>query len=406
MYLLAILILSTLASALTTTPALSQPQPTVVNAGVSYEFLTRWDIAKLNHILNHDSPQFSATATTYTPARNAVKLYRVTYTTVVPELGNKPTIATGLIAIPDVNSSEFPLVSYQHGTVYGKEHVPSFPDQSPETQLMIAQFAGQGYILIGADYFGLGRSNEPEGYMVKQSHQQATFDMLKASTEILTSLGIKFNQLFLSGWSQGGFVTLSMLEKLQQNDISVTASATASAPTDVFAVLNGFLSFPRQNDADWITTLFILSAFSFEHYYSIPGLARSLINDEFYDISRRAYERQPIDVNKIPTNLNQLIRPEYFNTQYFAESVYGRLVAKTHAYRWVIKSPVRFYYGESDEAIRTEIGLLPMYYQQAIGNTSTQAISTGATSHRGTFAVAVPQWKQWFDSMLNTAQKQ
>ena len=48
------------------------------------------------------------------------------------------------------------MISYQHGTVYGKQEVPSFPDQSPETQLMIAQFAGQGYIVIGADYFGMG----------------------------------------------------------------------------------------------------------------------------------------------------------------------------------------------------------------------------------------------------------
>jgi len=27
-----------------------------------------------------------------------------------------------------------------------------------------------------------------------------------------------------------------------------------------------------------------------------------------------------------------------------------------------------------------------------------EAISTGPTSHRGTFATAVPLWKVWFDS--------
>ncbi|SJM34955.1 conserved hypothetical protein [Mesorhizobium delmotii] len=110
---------------------------------------------------------------TYSPARNAVRLYRVTYSSIVPERGNKPTTATGLIAVPDRDGTSFPMISYQHGTAYGKQEVPSFPDQSPETQLMIAQFAGQGYVLVGADYFGLGDSDEPEGYLVKGSHQQA-----------------------------------------------------------------------------------------------------------------------------------------------------------------------------------------------------------------------------------------
>ena len=26
-----------------------------------------------------------------------------------------------------------------------------------------------------------------------------------------------------------------------------------------------------------------------------------------------------------------------------------------------------------------------------------EAVSTGPTTHRGTFATAVPQWKSWFD---------
>ena len=226
---------------------------------------------------------------TYSPARNAVRLYRVTYSSVVPERGNKPTTATGLLAIPESTGTYFPMVSYQHGTVYGKQEVPSFPEQSPETQVMIAQFAGQGYVLIGADYFGMGISNEPEGYMVKGSHQQATYDMLIASRAVLDHMKIGSSKLFLAGWSQGGFVTMAFLEKLESAGVTVQAAATASAPVDVFVALSGFLNFPRKNDASWVATLFILSSFSFENYYGDPGLARSLLNDEYYEVSRKAY---------------------------------------------------------------------------------------------------------------------
>lgn len=382
------------------TPALAQDKgPIQVASGVSYEFLARWDVKKLNQILQTDTPAFTGVKIAYSPAQSAVNLYRVTYNSVIPERGNLPTTASGLLAVPEGAANGLPMLSYQHGTVYGKQQVPSFPDQSPETQLAIAQFAGQGYVVIGADYFGMGTSDDDEGYVVKASHQQACFDMLVASRVVLDHLNLTAGDLFLAGWSQGGFVTMAFLERLEQAHVEVKAAATASAPVDVFVALNGFLSFPRPIDASWVNTLFILSAFSFEHYYGVPGLARSLINDEYYEVSRKAYEREPFDPADIPTDLHKLIRAEYFDPQFFADSAYGRLVAATQAYRWVIATPVRNYYGETDEVISIGLGQLAMTYQKAIGNQQVEAISTGKTSHRGTFGTAVPQWKDWFDAL-------
>ena len=396
------LVLMAICSAMGLIPVTSLAQDrgqVTVAADIKYEFLARWDIERLNRILQVDTPRFAGIPVTYTPARNAVRLYRITYPSVIPERGNRPTVATGLIAIPDTAAARFPMVSYQHGTVYGKREVPSFPEQSPETQLMIAQFAGQGYVLIGADYFGMGLSDEPEGYMVKGSHQQATYDMLVASRAVLAHMKQESGDLFLAGWSQGGFVTMAFLEKLEGANVDVNAAVTASAPVDMFVPLNGFLNFPRKNDAPWVTTLFILSSFAFENYYGIPGLAKSLISEPYYEVSRKAYEKQPVNAADIPTDLRKMIRPEYFNPDFFAASVYGKLAASTQAYRWVVRTPLRNFYGENDEVISVGLGQLAMHYQRAIGNQRVEAISTGDTTHRGTFARAVPQWKTWFDSL-------
>lgn len=386
--------------ALMSPASLRADEPVInVSSGISYQLIGRWDVDKLNQILTKDTPAFAGITETYTPATNPVRLYRVTYPSVIPERDSRPTVATGLIAVPEITQTALPLVSYQHGTVYGRQEVPSYPDQSPETQLMIAQFAGQGYLLIGADYFGMGSSTEPEGYMVKASHQQATTDMLTASREVIADMKLSDTGLYLAGWSQGGFVTMAMLEKLERDGVPVKATATASAPLDVFAALNGFLNFPRKNDAVWVNSLFILSSFSFENYYGIPGLARSLFTDGTYELARKAYVREPVDPAAIPTDLKKLIRPEYFDAQYFAASAYGRLIAETQSYRWVIKTPVRNYYGDTDEAITVGVAKMAQNYQSAMGagNPMAEAVSTGNTSHRGTFARAVPQWKIWFD---------
>ena len=381
-------------------PARAQQDGAVaVTGGVSYEYLETWDVDRLNAVLTTQIPDFAKITVAYSPARNGARLYRVTYPSVIPERGNRPTVTTGLLAVPDLPGTSFPMVSYQHGTVYGKQEVPSFIAQSPETALMVAQFAGQGYIVVGADYFGLGLSTEPEGYMVKASQQQATADLLAASRSVLEVMKLSSPKLFLAGWSQGGFVTMALLEKLEADGIAVNAAATASAPVDVYVALSGFLDFPRPLDATWVMSLFILSAFSYENYYGLPGLARALIADEYYEVTRKAYAREAFNVADIPTDITKLIRPAYFDPQYFANSAYGRIALATNAYRWVIKTPVRNYYGETDEVISTGLGQLAQSYQRAMGagNMQVEAISTGKTTHRGTFATAVPQWKAWFD---------
>jgi len=368
--------------------------------GATYTLLGRYDIDRLNSILTTELVAFTSFPITYPPARNAVKLYRVAYPSVIPERGNKPTTASGLIAIPETGAHMMPMISYQHGTVYGKQDVPSFPEKSMETRLMIAQFAGQGYVVIAADYFGMGLSTEPEGYIVKASHQQASLDLYFAAQAVLAREHIQMTDFFISGWSEGGFATMAFLETLERVGIRVRAAATASAPCDALVMLNGLLAFPRKIDASWVTIVFILSGFSFEEYYGIPGLAHALFTPAQYDIACKLYRKEPIKESEFPTNLHTLIRAEYFNPQYLAETAYGRLLKETQAYRWVIRTPVRNYFGENDEVVSIGLGKLPMTYQQSIGNTNVEAVSAGPTAnHRGTFVYSVAEQKKWFDAL-------
>jgi pimeloyl-ACP methyl ester carboxylesterase len=372
-----------------------------VTSDVSYQYIGTYDVAKLNTILNKEVPEIIETKINYSAPKNAVKLYRVEYKSVVPEQNNRPTLASGLIAIPATGAKRMPMVSYQHGTIYGDMGVPSTPDNSWETQLMIAQFASQGYIVIGADYFGLGISKEKDSYIVLNSQIQASYDMYEAAKNIIAKEGISISDFFISGWSQGGVITMAFLERLEEYGVKVKAAGTAAAQCDGFVMVNGFLSHPREIDANWVTTMFILTAFSFEEYYQIPGLAKGVFTDEQYETAKRVYMKDTtLEFKDFPLDLRKLIRPEYFDPAYFKKSAYGKLLQEMHPYRWDIKTPVHMYYGDIDQCLTIDLARLPYNWQKAIGNDKLEVFSVGPdATHRITYGRAVSEWKKWFDEM-------
>jgi pimeloyl-ACP methyl ester carboxylesterase len=384
-------------------PAIAQDKAAVqVSPDVQYQYLGTFDTATMSDILNEEVPRILGDKVAYTAPRNAVKLYRVVYNSVVPEQENRPTVASGILAIPATGAPTMPLISYQHGTLYGDMAPPSDHLRSFESRLMISQFASQGYVVIGADYFGFGASREKDSYIVVNSQVQASYDMYRAALVVLEKEGISINRFFTAGWSQGGVITMAFLERLETLGVPVTAVGTAAAQCDAFVMVNGFLSHPRPIDAGWVTTMFILTAFAFEEYYRIPGLARGLFNDEQYELARRVYLKDPsVQESDFPLDLRKLIRPEYFDPPYFAQSAYGKLALEVHPYRWDIRTPVRMYYGDVDQCLTIGLARLPMEWQKAMGNNKVEAISVGADgTHRLAFGRAVPEWKTWFDTML------
>ncbi len=258
--------------------AIASPgNPVAVAAGVTYELIGTYDTKRLDSILGSELDDFLSASTEKAPvfkgqfaaAKYAVKLYKVTYRSVIPELGNRPTVASGLVAIPQngvAGEQTLPMVSYQHGTVFDKTYVPSNPDASAETRIVIARFAAQGYVVIGADYFGRGVSDLPDSYLVKRSTQQATLDMLSAARDVLATQKVTAGALFLSGWSQGGWATMAFLQKLEEVGIKVTAAGAASAPVDIYIATNRWLNNYQPVDAVYLPGVMTLQLLAQEYY--------------------------------------------------------------------------------------------------------------------------------------------
>jgi len=90
---------------------------------ISYTKINHYSTDYLEKVLTSELEAFETTTMgiKFPKPKNAVTLYKVIYNTSIPEKNNQPTIASGLIAIPDLPDRTLPIVSWQHGTVYTKK---------------------------------------------------------------------------------------------------------------------------------------------------------------------------------------------------------------------------------------------------------------------------------------------
>lgn len=394
--------------------AVASAKPVAVASGVTYELIGSYDKVRLDKITSSELASFMASSTEpdafagkFAPAKYGVKLYRVTYRSVVPELRNRPTVASGLVAIPENGvrgAQTLPVVSYQHGTVFDKSWVPSNPDSSAETRIMLAAFAAQGYVVIGADYFGRGISDLPDSYLVKRSTQQAAYDMLVAANDVLKAQQVTPGQLFVSGWSQGGWGTMVFLQRLEELGVKVAAAAAASAPVDVYLTINRWMGNPQPIDAVCLPGCAALQLQAQEYYLQQGGLTESAINPQYLAASRAFYAGKMSweDFYKATgPKLTGFMRPEFVAAGAIGTAPYWQVLQDNQAYRWKSVTPLRAYIGGSDEVTPAYIGKLPQATQALLGGAPATTIDAGAKAdHRGVFVFGVLDQKVWFDSML------
>lgn len=373
-----------------------------VSSGVRYMHMGDYSVERLNTILSTEVAGFSSFKIQYPQAANGVSLYKVQYATVIPEQGNKPTLASGLVAVPKTAQKKLPVVSYQHGTVFTRTAVPSRPEESDETRIVTARLAGHGYVVIAADYIGKGDSTEPDSYMVREATVQACVDMLFAARAVLADLGITEDGLFLSGWSQGSWSTQQFRHRLESLKVPVKAAVTAATPTDLYLLLTRWINNPTALDATWLAGSVILFTHSYAHYYDMPGLPQTVIKPEYEAACRDFYESkigweqlQP----QIPAKIADLLQKDAVAQSTPGMDAFFRRLRENQAFMWRSVTPCRYYYGKGDEVMPPYVATLAVGYTEAVDGAKAEAVYAGdAADHRGAFLYGVKDQKEFFDS--------
>lgn len=169
----------------------------------------------------------------------SVDVHQLRYNTVDP--AGQPTTASGAMMVPGGTDATCqgarPIILYAHGTNPERSfNIANIGDpNSSEGLLMAIAFAARGYIVVAPNYAGYDTSSLPwHPYLHAQQQADDTVDALTAARSSLpTSTAPTITdsgKLFITGYSQGGFVAMATHRLLQQNGTAVTASAPMSGP--------------------------------------------------------------------------------------------------------------------------------------------------------------------------------
>lgn len=166
--------------------------------------------------------------------KTGVEVYKITYKT---KFKGNEIIASGLVSVP-LASGSYPIMSYQNGTNTLHSNAPSV---SPDNQIyqLLEFVASAGFIVSVPDYLGFGASdNMFHPYFDKKSTVESITDMLWAVKELANNYleAIPKSDLYIMGYSQGGWATMQLQEYIEKNfssEFTVKASSCGAGGYDV-----------------------------------------------------------------------------------------------------------------------------------------------------------------------------
>lgn len=164
----------------------------------------------------------------------SVTVYSLQYETVGGR--GEPTTASAALMVPKGLSPNClgprPVVLYAHGTAVEKSFDIAHLSSSIEGLLMASVFAASGYIVVAPNYAGYDDSTLPYApYLVADQQAADMTNALAAARSAFPGVGaLESGKVFVTGYSQGGYVALATLRAMQSQGIAVTAAGPMSGP--------------------------------------------------------------------------------------------------------------------------------------------------------------------------------
>lgn len=329
-----------------------------------------------------------------------VSIYKITYNTTFTSRQIK---ASGLLLLPTDLTHPLPVLSIHNGTTFLKSEAPSVWIEEEYTGF--EYFAASGYITIIPDYIGYGESSEEyHPYYDADSSATCVIDLLLAVQEYLILHGIPFNKkLFLTGYSEGGYITLATLRKLEQHNetiFEIAAVAAGAGGFDLFSMLAS-LSTGHTKHIQPAYIAYLIMAYvkvyqwnkPLSYYFKEPYA--SVIPELFCG----KHDKQYIN-DRLGTDLGKLFNPLFYsNLTGAGEMELKKALLANSLSNWCPVAKLNLYHAVADEVIpyqNTEYTYQRFLYN---GAKNIQFFPLKSTTHNSALIPMLEHVKPWFDSL-------
>ena len=395
---------------------------------------------------------------------NDVTFYRLTYETSGPD--GEPVLASGAVLLPQTDG-ETALLSLQRGTVFHDLEAPSRvdPETPPPGDLtsgsgtfggsdgngsdgsgdtdesdsgnsggsessdesgsdhagtangasvintvwshMAPVAASAGFATVMSDQLGWGESEQLfPPYLVTHLEAEASLDMLYAARELMEVVQHSWSEeLYLTGYSQGGSTTLALLQEIereQESPFKVLRSTAGGGAYNLESLSASLLEREELGYAPYYALL--ITAFRNIYFpeISLNRVIQPPYDSRIEDEALFSGEFSGGEINgRLTSRTDELVNPE-FRADYLSGDMSGvagdfRRVFRESALSDVaVGAPLRIYHGTDDDIIPFEEAENAWRELREAGSDQISFVSIEGQGHRGAVESYILDTLLWF----------
>ena len=305
-----------------------------------------------------------------TEVKTGVAIHKIVYET---DYLDSKVNASGLICLPD-EPGEYPILCFQNGTNTLHANAPS-KNYNDQLFAVLEGVASMGFIVVIPDYLGFGESEQLDHpYLHTETTVSTILNMIRASKEFAeakNTLAKPSNDLFILGYSQGGWATLSLQKAIEQNyssEFHLVASACGAGPYNLSSLNEYVLS-----QAQYPMPYFL--AYILKGHKSVGSITNAYTDvfnsvyaskiDQYFDGKHSGDEINAV----FTTNISQLIEPGYLSG-YKTDSKYASIrnaFTNNSVNAWNVSTPTRLIHADQDVYVPISISEKMLADFRAIG---------------------------------------
>ena len=330
-----------------------------------------------------------------------------------------PEFLAGYEALNDRNFS-VSMVSDQHGTIFPNSQAPSVAEIKnglPESDLGALFSSIYGFATLMPDYIGYGDSvSNYHPFILEKSSANATVDFIKAAIKYCNDNQVPLNgQLFLSGYSEGGYATMAAAKEIElnQNTLSIKASAPMAGPYDLEKMTTGVLNAPMMAFPPFLAYIVDSYAKTYDDI-NVSGIINAPYASMLDSLFDREHNATQI-YGSLPNVFNggqepdKLFVPDY-SDDFIAneDNALRKRFVENSPINWTPKNPMNLYHCTNDLVIPYAMSELAHASFVALGSTSVtlkpiESVESNASNptqvHGNCAGVIYPQVAAWFDAV-------